>query len=251
MAKVAIKYDNIVPYGGIFYAMNEFKRTGLDKLVDGRLNVRCANYGYQYSDIMLALFCIYLCGGDHIEDITTILNKYLSTAPDARIPSSDTIARGLKELRALSIAYTSKTGSIYAHDPAMKLNSLLLDMTLLLGLLKRGQGIDVDFDNEFIPTEKSDALYSYKKKRGYFPGVMTSGPLIIGIENRQGNSNVKFEQVEELSTYAGQYRVSRTLRAHVPCRLRLVHQGTCRGAFPADRDVLPPRQQLCRPQTDV
>ena len=199
MAKVAIKYDNIVPYGGIFYAMNEFRRTGLGKLVDGRLNVRCANYGFQYSDIMLALFCVYLCGGDHIEDITTILDKYLSTAPNARIPSSDTIARGLKELRALSIAYTSKTGSIYAHDPALKLNSLLLDMTLLLGLLKRGQYIDVDFDNEFIPTEKSDALYSYKKKRGYFPGVMTSGPLIIGIENRQGNSNVKFEQVEELS----------------------------------------------------
>nr|WP_223927191.1 hypothetical protein [Prevotella lacticifex] len=73
--------------------MNEFKRAGLDKLVDGRLNLRCENYGYQYSDIMLALFCIYLCGGDHIEDITTILNKYLSTAPDARIPSSDTIAR--------------------------------------------------------------------------------------------------------------------------------------------------------------
>ena len=171
MAKVAIKYDNIVPYGGIFYAMNEFRRTGLGKLVDGRLNVRCANYGFQYSDIMLALFCVYLCGGDHIEDITTILNKYLSTAPNARIPSSDTIARGLKELRALSIAYTSKTGSIYAHDPALKLNSLLLDMTLLLGLLKRGQYIDVDFDNEFIPTEKSDALYSYKKKRGYFPGA--------------------------------------------------------------------------------
>ena len=75
-----------------FYAMNEFRRTGLGKLVDGRLDLRCANYGYQYSDIMLALFCVYLCGGDHIEDITTILNKYLSTALNARIPSSDTIA---------------------------------------------------------------------------------------------------------------------------------------------------------------
>ena len=171
MAKIAIRYDNIVPYGGIFYGMNEFKRTGLDKLVDGRLNVRCANYGYQYSDIMLALFSIYLCGGDHIEDITTILNKNLSTAPGARIPSSDPIARGLKELRALNIAYTSKTGSVYVHDPAIKLNSLLLDMALLLGILKRGQSIDVDFDNEFIPAEKSDALYSYKKKRGYFPGI--------------------------------------------------------------------------------
>jgi len=84
MAKIATRHDNIVSYGGIFYAMNEFKRTGLDKLVDGRFNVRCANYGYQYSDIMLALFSIYLCGGDHIEDITTILNKYLSTA--SRLP---------------------------------------------------------------------------------------------------------------------------------------------------------------------
>ena len=207
MAKVAIKYDNIVPYGGFFYAMNEFRRTGLDKLVDGRLDLRCANYGYQYSDIMLALFCVYLCGGDHIEDITTILNKYLSTAPNARIPSSDTIARGFKELRALSIAYTSKSGSIYAHDPTLKLNSLLLDMTQLLGLLKRGQGIDVDFDNEFIPAEKSDALYSYKKKRDYFLGVMTSGPLIIGLENRQGNSNEKFGQAEGLS---------RTRNPHLP-----------------------------------
>ena len=115
--------------------MNPFRRQNT--------NSTCANYGYQYSDIMLALFCVYLCGGDHIEDITTILNKYLSTAPDARIPSSDTIARGLKELRAPSIAYTSSLVGVYAHDPAMRLNSPLLDMTLLIGLLKEGQGIDV------------------------------------------------------------------------------------------------------------
>ena len=41
----------------------------------------------------------------------------------------------------------------------------MLGMALLLGLLKKGKGIDVDFDNEFIPAEKSDALYSYKNKR--------------------------------------------------------------------------------------
>ena len=135
--------------------MNEFKRAGLDKLVDGRLNLRCANYGYQYSDIMLAIFCVYLCGGDHIEDITTILNKYLSTAPDARIPSSDTIARGLKELSAMSIAYTSKAGNVYAHDPAMKLNSLMLDMTLLLGLLKKGQALMSTLTTSSSPLRKA------------------------------------------------------------------------------------------------
>lgn len=103
----------------------------------------------------------------------------------------------------MSIAYRSQEGGIYAHDSAIKLNSLLLDRTLQLGLLKRGQEIDVDFDNTFIPTEKSDAHYSYKKQPGYFPGVMTCGPLIIGVENRQGNSNVKFKQKEELTRMFG------------------------------------------------
>ncbi len=32
--------------------MNEFRRTGLGKLVDGWLDVRCLNYGHQYSDII-------------------------------------------------------------------------------------------------------------------------------------------------------------------------------------------------------
>ena len=44
----------IVPYGGNFHAMNEFWRAVLGKLVDGRLDLRCANYGCQHGDIMLA-----------------------------------------------------------------------------------------------------------------------------------------------------------------------------------------------------
>ena len=39
MAEVAIKNDNIVPYGGIFFAMNESRRTGLDKLAEDEPNV--------------------------------------------------------------------------------------------------------------------------------------------------------------------------------------------------------------------
>ena len=154
----------------------------------------------------------------------------------------------MKELRTLSIAYTSQSGAMYMHDPAVKLNSLLLDMALQLGLLKEGQGIDLDFDNEFIPAEKEDALYSYKKERGYFPGVMTSGPLILGIENRQGNSNVKFEQVEELlRMFDNIFRHGmyiRMFRADCGSFIKeLVEQ-----AVPPHRGVLPPCQQLCRAQ---
>ena len=42
---------------------------------------------------------------------------------------------------------------------------------------------DVDFDHQFIETEKYDAKPTYKKFLGYRPGVAVIGDLIVGIEN--------------------------------------------------------------------
>ena len=42
---------------------------------------------------------------------------------------------------------------------------------MAVGHFKSGQFLDVDFDHQFIPTEKHDTTYSYKKAFGYFPGV--------------------------------------------------------------------------------
>ena len=35
-------------------------------------------FGYQYSEILRSLMCVYLCGGSCIEDVTTHLMKHLS-----------------------------------------------------------------------------------------------------------------------------------------------------------------------------
>lgn len=69
-------------------------------------------------------------------------------------------------------------------------------MLLQTGQLKKGTLYDLDFDHQFILTEKYDTLYSYKKERGYFPGVATIGPLIVGVENRA--ANVRFRQADTL-----------------------------------------------------
>ena len=53
---------------------------------------------YSYSDIIMSLFFIYLCGGDHIEDITSYLGDTFSMRLDTNAASSDTIARALKKL---------------------------------------------------------------------------------------------------------------------------------------------------------
>ena len=63
-----------------------------------------------------------------------------------------------------------------------------------------GASYDLDFDHQFIETEKYDAKMTYKKFTGYSPGVAVIGDLIVGIENRDGNANVRFHQQDTLES---------------------------------------------------
>ncbi len=58
-----------------------------------------------------------------------------------------------------------------------------------MGLIKVGSHVDLDFDHQFIPAHKFDAKYSYKQDFGYFPGWASIGGIIVGGENRDGNTN--------------------------------------------------------------
>lgn len=97
-----------------------------------------------------------------------------------------------------NIIYRSDGAVPYSFNKAERLNELLLEMLLHSGQLERTQRYDLDFDHQFIPTEKYDTLYSYKKERGYFPGVATIGEMIVGLEGRNANTNVRFHQADTL-----------------------------------------------------
>lgn len=199
MAKIAIKSENITPYGGIFHVMDTFSKLGLGKLIESTLGQR-GNTGkaFQYSDILSSIFYSYLCGADCLEDINTLAPQF-SMAPCTVHPSSDTVGRGLKELRTDNEIYTSKiSGKEYKFNTAERLNQLLLKMINHLGLIKEGASVDLDFDHQFIPAHKYDAKYSYKGDYGYFPGWATVGGIFVGGENRDGNANVKFHQADTL-----------------------------------------------------
>lgn len=48
MAKVNIKSEKIIPFGGIYYASKAFYALSLDKVINGTLGVRSSTYnGYQ------------------------------------------------------------------------------------------------------------------------------------------------------------------------------------------------------------
>ena len=208
MAKVRIKSEKITPFGGIFHVREQFSRF-VGPVIDKVLGLRCTSFGYQYGEIVGSLSSVYFCGGDCVEDVTSHLMPHLSLHPTLRTCSSDTILRAISELATDNTPYTSDTGKIYDFNTATKLNSLLVKALLSTGQLVAGASYDLDFDHQFIETEKYDAKMTYKKFTGYSPAVAVIGDLIVGIENRDGrsalgtlrlskNANVRFHQQDTL-----------------------------------------------------
>ena len=170
--------------------------SNLSSVIDSTLGMRCRLYGYQYSEIIRSLMSVYFCGGSCVEDVTSQLMRHLSYHPTLRTCSSDTILRAIKELTQENISYTSDQGKTYDFNTADKLNTLLINALVSTGELKEIEEYDVDFDHQFLETEKYDAKPTYKKFLGYRPGVYVIGDKIVYIENSDGNTNVRFYQAE-------------------------------------------------------
>ncbi len=198
MAKIQLKSDNITPFGGLYSIFNQFNRSGVRETVDSFLGRRSLDpKAFSYGDVFASLFANYLCGGDCIEDVMDIKN-FWDGHDNIRIASSDTIERALRGLSCDNTTYMNDNNVAYDFNTADKLNSLMLRLLKTTKQLNPGDCIDLDFDHQFIACDKKDSKYSYKKAEGYFPGVATVGGLIVGIENRDANTNVKFHQADTL-----------------------------------------------------
>ncbi len=199
MAKINIKSGTITPFGGLYFTNRAFESLSLGKLINEALGARSTTYNaYQWDEIFSALLDVYLCGGDCVEDVNRS-ECHLRESPLSRIPTSHTVGRAIKELTCVNTEYKSSVGNVFRFNANDKLNGLLMKANMRMGHFKRGQTVDVDFDHVFVKTEKVDAKYSYKQAFGYFPGVVSIDGIIAYIENRDGNTPVKFHQADTLT----------------------------------------------------
>lgn len=190
--------DTVTPFAGISFVDAAFNRIGLSRLIDKELGMRSKSIGYTYSEIFRTWSDLLLCGGDCAEDIQAHFRKVLEEIPGNRVPSADTLLRGIKELAVDNTVIQSTAGQCYQFNINLKMNTLLLKSLLLTGQLESGKSYDFDYDNQIIQHEKYDAKPTYKKTQGYFPGIATMEGKIVYIENRDGNANVKTSQSETL-----------------------------------------------------
>ena len=191
--------STVSPFAGISFANNSFNKTGMSQLIDIELGKRIKTIGFDYSEIVRNLTNVFFCGGDVIEDISTHLGEYLKMIPGNNVPSPDTVLRGIKELSTPNTSFESKSGISYNFNINANLNRLNIKSLLLTKQLESNHCYDFDYDNQVIANNKYDAKRTYKKNKGYVPGIATIGDKIVYIENRDGNANVKFEQAGTLT----------------------------------------------------
>ena len=196
--KVQKLKTSVNPFSGISFANHSFNKSGLTELIDTELGRRVKTVGYSYSDIIRNLSNVFLSGGDVVEDINTHFREHLSSIPSNKVPSADTVLRGLKELTTDNTVYTSSSDISYNFNINDQLNTLNVKSLLLTKQLEAGKCYDFDYDNQITVNNKYDAKKTYKKNKGYCPGVATIGSNIVYVENRDGNANVKFKQASTL-----------------------------------------------------
>ena len=188
--------SKVTPFGGIHLIHEQLISSGAIDFIDNQLGRRVKYVGYNYSDILLSRIYTAFCGGNATEDVNYVKKNTLSHLKGIAIPSADTILRGDAELSVPCQYLETESGKTNKININTRMNDFLLESAIKFNQLDpKDDHLIYDFDHQFIPAEKYDAEYSYKKKKGYFPGVATIGNIPVYIEGRNGNCNVKAAQL--------------------------------------------------------
>lgn len=188
--------SNVTPFGGIHLIHEQLSAHGAIDFIDNQLGARVKTIGYNYSDILLSRIYTALCGGNATEDVNYVRGNTLKYLEGIGIPSADTILRGDVELSVPCEYIETTTGKTNKINVNSRMNEFLVDSAIEFKQLKpKSKDLIYDFDHQFIAAEKYDAEYSYKNKKGYFPGIATISNVPVYIEGRNGNCNVKAAQL--------------------------------------------------------
>ena len=198
--KITYSKENINSFGGINFADKIIENTSAYKIIDQSLGNRGLMADYSYSDLIRSYFLMVLCGGECAEDITEHLRDELDHIRDFNVCSADTLLRMQKELSTEKETFVSERNIEHEFNINMDMNKLMVKLLVETKLLSsKNDSYIFDYDNQFIPAGKFDSKRSYKKADGYFPGIASIDNYPVYIENRNGNSNVKYKQEETLS----------------------------------------------------
>lgn len=190
--------------GGIDLIISHLSRIRIwDKLKD-KLGVRHPRAEYSYEDVIQTWIMNVLCGSKRLEHCYFNREKLLAHPKFKKGMSPDTVSRVFRKLAVENKYYELKDykhRAKFASEEKMpnhelnnneKLNELILDTAIELGLLKKHSSYELDIDATLVNSKISDSRYHFKHDYGYCPIVVVLGGIPIYMESRNGNSGASF-----------------------------------------------------------
>ena len=189
------KSNQLSAFGGMNYVLNHLDKLQIEPIINQHLPELSAQSKYSWKDIFNSLYSLYLCGGDVIEDLGTHLKGHFINNPFVKIPSPDTVLTRMKQLAQPMQTCMTKRGKVnHNYSTNTVLDKLNISLLNKLGVFNADE-LTLDYDNTIIFSEKQDCKMTYKRQKGYQPGVCTINEKhILYIENRGGNSDAKSYQ---------------------------------------------------------
>ncbi|MBP5535366.1 MAG: hypothetical protein J6X62_01095 [Bacteroidales bacterium] len=139
-AKVQIKNDSINNFGGFYFCIDHFRRSGLADIIDNTLVIRGILAQYSYSEIVETLMSIYLTGGSRIEDAKRLSTQFSEKTQGYEMCSPDTVLKMLSDKASEDTFLDTKDGKSYKFNINGRLDKLLIDGLLKCGQVKAGDG---------------------------------------------------------------------------------------------------------------
>ena len=201
-----VNSSGISPFGGLNFVINETIALNINTLLNSNLPKLPEQTKYNWFDIFMSYWSVFFCGGDCAEDLAINIKNGLRNNPLINIPSPDRVLERIKSLSDDTQLFKADRGDKeHQFSLAEEMNRLNLKMLCLLpGFNKKD--VVLDYDNTIIFNQKKDALFTYKKENGYFPGVGMIGKHIVYVENRNGNSSAHVMQHETIDRMGNQLK---------------------------------------------
>ncbi|MBL4898743.1 MAG: IS1380 family transposase [Colwellia sp.] len=193
-----LKSNVISPFGGLNFVLNELDNQKIGELLIQQLPDLPGQCKYDWRDLLYSFWAIPFCGGDCLEDLSMNIRSGFESNPILQMPSPDRLLERMKELSVpKDIIYSTRGETGHEFSANDQLNRLNIKLLKRLGLLGNSVAT-LDFDHTMIFTDKADAKMTYKRHRGYNPGVGLIDGKVVYVENRNGNSGAHILQEHTL-----------------------------------------------------
>jgi hypothetical protein len=182
--------DDVTARAGLTLVVEAARAVGLAAAVDKHLSLRERQSGYSEAEKVEAIVLLQSAGGNCVEDVRIVSSDVgFERMLDRKLPSPDALHAFLSSFHDASKFEGRPAEGAFIPEESDALRSLAKVNAAVVQSAATSTKATLDLDATIIESHKQEALWHYKKGRGYQPVLVlwAEEDLVVADEFRDGN----------------------------------------------------------------